>query len=128
MDVDATDPRQTDDAAEEETAARERFAICPNFSCAARVLLDPPPPPRNGGADLVAERDPTTSRWLSREALIHKHTKRFRCARCATDFCGDCLAARQTGFVPLYASPETAEAAPDQEEAEELRAEVTALR
>ena len=39
MDADATDPRRTDDAAEEETAARERFAICPNFSCAARVLL-----------------------------------------------------------------------------------------
>jgi len=112
MDADATDPRQTDDAAEEETAARERFAICPNFSCAARVLLEPPPPPRNGGADLVAERDPTTSRWLSREALIHRHTKRFRCARCASDFCGDCLATPYNVGFHLCAAAAAAAAAP----------------
>jgi len=112
MDADATDPRQTDDAAEEETAARERFAICPNFSCAARVLLEPPPPPRNGGADLVAERDPTTSRWLSREALIHRHTKRFRCARCASDFCGDCLATPYHVGFHLCAAAAAAAAAP----------------
>ena len=112
VDADATDPRQTDDAAEEETAARERFAICPNFSCAARVLLEPPPPPRNGGADLVAERDPTTSRWLSREALIHRHTKRFRCARCASDFCGDCLATPYHVGFHLCAAAAAAAAAP----------------
>ena len=89
-----------------------RFAICPNFACAARVLLEPPPPPRDGGADLVAERDPTTGRWLSREALIHKHTKRFRCARCATDFCGDCLAAPYHVGFHLCAAAAAAAAAP----------------
>ena len=91
MDVDETG---TEKAAETEVlltnthSEDSKFAICPNFDCAARVFLEPAKLPKNG---LVAERDPTSGRWLSRESLIHQHTKRYRCAKCLTDFCGDCL-------------------------------------
>jgi hypothetical protein len=90
-----------------------RFAICPNFSCAARVLLEPASSTLPAAADrLVAERDPTTGRWLSREALIHRHTKKFRCARCATDFCGDCLVTPYHVGFHLCAAAAAAAAAP----------------
>ena len=91
-----------------------RFAICPNFSCAARVLLEPAAAESVAAAAdrLVAERDPTTGRWLSREALIHRHTKKFRCARCATDFCGDCLVTPYHVGFHLCAAAAAAAAAP----------------
>ena len=66
-----------------------RLARCPNRDCGAPVELLPPSPLPPGG--LVAERDPNTGRWLSREALEHRHTRRYRCGVCAADFCGDCM-------------------------------------
>ena len=66
-----------------------RLARCPNRDCGAPVELLPPPAPPPGG--FVAKRDPVTGRWLSREALEHLHTRRYRCGVCAADFCGDCM-------------------------------------
>ena len=78
-------------AAPTKNSAPCRFAICPNFACATRVFLEPAAALPNHGHGLVAERNPTTGKWLSRESLAHQHTKRFRCSACLADFCGDCL-------------------------------------
>lgn len=70
--------------------SRSSFTRCPHPSCRVFVEKLPAAIGRAGLDRLVAERDPTTGRWMSREALEHRYTHRYRCGACAGDFCGAC--------------------------------------